>query len=126
MWGTTYAIPKFSFVLEVIEPGLLVVKYRRGQDPGKFVNVLVLKGDQIKVVDEEGTSLPDCPDLLSSLLGFGLPDSQVDSINVLVQLAVSMRAHGRGGHCWLCRRALSSMAGIYSAAHFVFSGASIL
>ncbi|HEX8474983.1 MAG TPA: hypothetical protein VF666_13210 [Pyrinomonadaceae bacterium] len=97
VWGTTRAIPRFCFVLEVVEPGLLVIKYRRGQDTSKFVNVVVLKGDQIKVVDEEGTSLPDCPALLTSLLGFGSPTSQGESVNVLVQLAVSMRAHGRGG-----------------------------
>jgi hypothetical protein len=97
VWGTTRTIPRFCFVLEVIEPGLLVVKYRRGQDPSKFVNVVVLKGDQIKVVDEQGTSLPDCPALLTTLLGFGSPASVADSVNVLVQLAVSMRAHQRGG-----------------------------
>jgi hypothetical protein len=97
VWGTTRTVPKFCFVLEVVEPGLLVVKYRRGQEPGKFVNVLVLKGDQIKEVDEEGTSLPDCPDLLTSLLGFGSPAAPDDSVNVLVQLAASMRAHKRGG-----------------------------
>ena len=97
LWGTTRAIPKYCFVLEVIEPGLLVVKYRRGQDPAKFVNVVVLKGDQIKVLDENGTSLPDCPALGESLLGFGSPASGDDSLNPLVQLAVSMRAHGRGG-----------------------------
>jgi hypothetical protein len=98
MWGTTRTVPRFCFVLEVIEPGLLVVKYRRGQDPGKFVNVVVLKGDQIKVLDEEGTELPDCPDLLMPMLGFGSPaSSAVDSVNVLMQLAVSMRSHGRGG-----------------------------
>lgn len=97
VWGTTRTIPKLCFVLEVIEPGLLVVKYRRGQDPGKFVNVVVLKGDQIKEVDETGTSLPDCPALVTSLLDFGALASRDDSVNVLVQLAVSMRAHGRGG-----------------------------
>ena len=97
VWGTTRRIPSLCFVLEVIEPGLLVVKYRRGQDTGKFVNVVILKGDQIKVVDEEGTSLPDCPELLTYLLGFGSPAVQDDSVNVLVQLAASMRAHGRGG-----------------------------
>lgn len=97
VWGTTRTIPRLCFVLEVIEPGLLVVKYRGGQEQGKFVNVVVLKGDQIKEVDEEGTSLPDCPELLTSLLGFGAPASEDDSVNVLVQLAVSMRAHGRGG-----------------------------
>ncbi len=93
-WGTTRVIPKLCFVLEVVEPGLLVIKYRRGQDPSKFVNVAVLKGDDIKYVDEEDASLPDCPAMLTSLLGFG---SATDSVNILVQLAVSMRAHGRGG-----------------------------
>jgi hypothetical protein len=97
VWGATLTIPKFCFVLEVIEPGLLVVKYRRGQDPGKYVNVAVLKGDQIKVVDEQGTSLPDCPELLTSLLGFGSPVPRDGSVNALVQLAASMRAHARGG-----------------------------
>jgi hypothetical protein len=98
VWGTTRAIPQLSLVLEVIAPGLLVVKYRRGQEPSKFVNVVVLNGDQIKEVDETGTrSLPDCPDLLSSLLGFVSPTQANESVNVLVQLAVSMRLHGRGG-----------------------------
>jgi hypothetical protein len=97
VWGTTRTIPKLCFVLEVIEPGLLVVKYRRGQEQGKYVNVAVLKGDQIKMVDEAGSGLPDCPELVTSLLAFGARTSTSDSVNVLVQLSVSMRAHGRGG-----------------------------
>jgi len=97
VWGTTRSIPKLCLVLEVIEPGLLVVKYRRGQETGKYINVVVLKGDEIKVVDERGATLPDCPDLLTSLLDFGTRASNSESVNVLVQLAVSMRAHGRGG-----------------------------
>ena len=64
---------------------------------GKFVNVAVLEGDQLKIVDERASSLPDCPPLLTSLLGFDAPASWAQSVNVLVQLAVSMRAHGRGG-----------------------------
>jgi hypothetical protein len=48
-------------------------------------------------VDETASSLPDCPPLLTSLLGFDSPASWRASVNVLVQLAVSMRAHGRGG-----------------------------
>jgi len=96
VWGTTRAIPTFCFVLEVIDPGLLVVKHRVSES-GKFVNIVVLEGDQIKVVDERASSLPDCPPLLTSLLGFESPSSWHDSVNVLVELAVSMRAHGRGG-----------------------------
>ena len=97
VWGTTRAIPRLCFVLEVVEPGLLVVKYRRGRDPGKFVNVVVLRGDEVKVVDEAGANPPDCPEMLTSLLGFGPAAAASDSVNVLVQLAVSMRAHARGG-----------------------------
>jgi hypothetical protein len=97
VWGTTRVIPRFCFVLEVIEPGLLVVKYRRGQESGKYINVVVLKGDQIKFVSEDGAGLPDCPELINSLLDFSSTDTRDDSFNVLVQLAASMRAHRRGG-----------------------------
>jgi hypothetical protein len=97
IWGTAHNIPTFCFVLEVVEPGLIVVKHHRGEQSGKYVNVAVIEGDQIKIVDESASSLPDCPDLVTSLLGFDSPASWVDSVNVLVQLAVSMRSHGRGG-----------------------------
>ena len=98
VWGTTSIIPTFCLVVEVAAPGLLVLKHRQpGQDSGKFVNVAVLEGDQIKVVDETASTLPDCPALLASLLGFDSPSTWVDSKNVLVQVAVSMRAHARGG-----------------------------
>ncbi|HEV3215063.1 MAG TPA: hypothetical protein VGZ27_05045 [Vicinamibacterales bacterium] len=97
VWGTTHTIPTFCFVVEVVDPGLLVIKHHRGEKSGKYVNVAVLEGDQIKVVDEHASSLPDCPELVTSLLGFDSPASWIDSVNVLVQLAVSMRAHGRGG-----------------------------
>ena len=97
VWGTTQSIPVLCFVLEVVEPGLLVVKHHRGAQAAKYVNVAVLEGDHVKLVDEMATTLPDCPDLLTSLLGFHTTKSWVGSLNVLVQLAVSMRAHGRGG-----------------------------
>jgi len=96
VWGTTRTLPRFCFVLEAAAPGLLVVKHQRGE-PGKFVNVAVIEGNRIKVIDEDASSLPDCPPLLESMLGFDSPRSWIDKLNVLVQLAVSMRAHGRGG-----------------------------
>jgi len=97
VWGTTRAIPKYCFVLEVAAPGLLVVKHHSGEEAGKFVNVAVLEGDTIKIVDEYAPKQPECPALVTSLLGFASPASWADSLDVLVQLAVSMRAHGRGG-----------------------------
>ena len=97
VWGTAQEIPPHCFVVEVVEPGLIVVKHRRGREATKFVNVAVLEGDRIKVIDERASGLPDCPTLLSTLLGFEGGDVWNGSVNVLVQLAVSMRAHRRGG-----------------------------
>ena len=97
VWGTTSVLPTFCMVIEVAAPGLLVIKHHRGEQYGKFVNIAVLEGDQVKIVDESASSLPDCPELLTSLLGFDSPASWVGSVNVLVQIAVSMRAHKRGG-----------------------------
>jgi hypothetical protein len=96
VWGAARGVPEYCFVLEVAAPGLLVVKHHRGE-AGKFVNVAVLEGDQVKVIDEQASSLPDCPPLLTSLLGFEAAGSWAGTVNVLVQLAVSMRTHGRGG-----------------------------
>jgi hypothetical protein len=97
VWGTTRTIPTFCVVVEVTAPGLLVVKHHRSGDGGKFVNVAVLEGDQMKIVDERASNLPECPPLLASLLGFESSATWGDSVNVLVQLAVSMRSHRRGG-----------------------------
>lgn len=97
VWGATRHLPAYCLVLEVAGPGLLVVKQYRGGDHTKFANIAVLEGDQVKIVDEQASSLPDCPPLLSSLLGFETPASWSDSVNVLVQLSVSMREHKRGG-----------------------------
>jgi hypothetical protein len=97
VWGTTRSVPLLAFVIEVVEPGLLVLKQRRGEEHDKFGTIAVLAGDRVQVVDEAGASLPDCPGLLARLLGFETPDPGDGSVNVLIQLAVSMRAHGRGG-----------------------------
>jgi hypothetical protein len=97
IWGTTQFIPGFCFVLEVVEPGLLVIKHRRVDGFGKFVNVAVLQGDDIKIIDEQTINLPDCPKMVNALLGFTNTESWNNTVNLHVQLAVSMRAHGRGG-----------------------------
>jgi hypothetical protein len=95
VWGATRTIPTLCFVLEVVAPGLLVVKHRRGTVAAKYVNVAVLEGDQLKVLDPADAGDPECPQMVSSLLGFDSPSSE--SVNLLIELAVSMRAHGRGG-----------------------------
>lgn len=97
VWGATRSIPSLCLVLDVSEPGLLVIKYRRTGGLGKFANIAVLKGDQVKVLEEHSIFLQHSPPLLSTLLGFSSPSPWGESVNVLVQLAVSMRAHQRGG-----------------------------
>jgi hypothetical protein len=97
VWGATRNLPPLCLVLEVIAPGLLVVKHSRGDESEKFVNVAVLQGDEIKMIDEQAARVPDCPDLLTSLLGFDTQHASSESVSVLIHLAVSMRAHGRGG-----------------------------
>jgi hypothetical protein len=97
VWGATSTLPPFCGVLEVVAPGLLVVKHSRDDESAKFVNVAVLQGDEVKMIDERSAGLPDCPDLLTSLLGFDTPHAMDGSVNVLIRLAVSMRNHGRGG-----------------------------
>ena len=57
----------------------------------------VLEADQVKVVDLDDASLAGCPNGVSSLLQAATDESGADSMNALVELAVSMRAHGRGG-----------------------------
>jgi hypothetical protein len=93
VWGTTRSLPPYCFVLEVISPGVLVLKHSPGEDTGKFANVAVMEGDKIKILSESS----GLPRTLNSLLKVGsaaMPDSAGD---VLLKLAVSMRSHGHGG-----------------------------
>ena len=97
VWGTTIIIPNYCFVVDVSEPGLLVIKHRRIYGFGKYTNVAVLKGEQIKIVDTTSPRSHDWPTMLLTLLDLMAPSYWNDSVNVLIQLAVSMRAHQRGG-----------------------------
>jgi hypothetical protein len=101
IWGATRTLPVMCFVLEVIDPGMLVIKHRRGAESGKFINVAVLEGEQIRVLDQKSVSLEDPPPLVASLLGSDAAASSAassaDALRVIIQLAASMRAHGRGG-----------------------------
>ncbi|MBP1635276.1 MAG: hypothetical protein H6Q10_1850 [Acidobacteria bacterium] len=97
VWGAAHRLPPHCFVLEVVEPGLLVVKRRRRREDDKYANVVVLQGDQVKVVDQSGSALADRLPAMASSLGFASSRVWADRLNVAVQLALSMRAHGRGG-----------------------------
>lgn len=97
VWGTTRTVPCYCFVLEVVQPGLLVIKYRRGRGPGKFGNVAVLEGDEIRLIDHEGLGREGYTPSVNALLGLDPENFWNDTTSGLVELALSMRAHGRGG-----------------------------
>ena len=95
VWGTTRAVPSSCFVLEVLGPGLLVVKHRIRDSP-KFRNVAVFEGERVKLI-RRARGAPDEPDRLRSLLEHS-PSGMADGgDDLLLRLAVSMRAHRRGG-----------------------------
>jgi hypothetical protein len=101
VWGATRKLPELCFVIEVVEPGLIVLKYRRGVDVAKFGNMAVLRADEMRVIDEHSAYRPGCPKVLAALFAALLdldatPETK-DSGNALLQLAISMRGHGRGG-----------------------------
>jgi hypothetical protein len=97
VWGITRNLPAFCLVLEVILPGLLVVKQSPSEEFGKFVNIAVLQGDEIKIIDPQAGISPSYPTLLTSLLRLESQFVTDSAVNVLLQLAVSIRTHGRGG-----------------------------
>ena len=96
VWGITRNLPAFCMVLEVVLPGLLVVKQSPSEESGKFMNIAVLQGDDIKIIDPQAAANPTYPTLLASLFRLEAPVAGT-AVNVLLELAVSIRAHGRGG-----------------------------
>jgi hypothetical protein len=97
VWGITRNLPAFCLLLEVVLPGLLVVKQSPSEESGKFINIAVLQGDEIKIIDPQAAISRAYPTLLTSLLRLESQFATGSEVNVLLQLAVSMRAHGRGG-----------------------------
>jgi hypothetical protein len=97
VWGTTRWLPVWCFVLEVVGPGLLVVKYRRADPAMKFANVAVLEGADVKLLRQEENIIAGGPPALTSLLEFYASAGRKQSDNILVRLGISMQAHGRGG-----------------------------
>ena len=94
VWGITRNLPALCLVLEVILPGLLVVKQSPSEEFGKFINIAVLQGDEIKIIDPQAATGSAYRTPLVRLESQLVKGSEV---NVLLQLAVSMRTHGRGG-----------------------------
>jgi hypothetical protein len=97
VWGVTRTVPTWCFILEVVEPGLLVVKYRRDTPSTKFANIAVLEGAVVKFIEQQPSAMSEAPAALGSLLEFYFSAGRNASDNILVKVAIAMRAHGRGG-----------------------------
>ena len=94
VWGAARGLPGLCLVIEAAAPGLIVVKNHSGGAAGKFINVAVLEGDQVKVVNRQTAGDSS---LLNSMLGFDSSVSWVQTPSIFVQLALAMRSHGHGG-----------------------------
>jgi hypothetical protein len=97
VWGALRTIPPYCLVLEVVSPGVIVIKHSRGEEVGKFANIAVLEGDRVKVLDQGAAIRSDVPRLLKTMLELDAFPSTTGPGDVLVRLAISMRAHGHGG-----------------------------
>ena len=97
VWGVTRTVPTWCFILEVVGPGLLVVKFRRDGPSTKFANVAVLEGADVKFIEQHPAAMSEAPPALGSLLAFYSSAGRNESDNILVRVAIAMRAHGRGG-----------------------------
>src|SRR5438874_3807577 len=69
-WGVTRTVPTWCFILEVVGPGLLVVKYRRDDPSTKFANIAVLEGADVKFIEQQPAAMSEAPPVLASLLAF--------------------------------------------------------
>jgi hypothetical protein len=97
VWGIARQLPPLCLVLEIVIPGLLVVKQSPLTESGKFLNVAVLQGDEIKIIEPQVGDGSAGPALLASHTPLKSQLAPGSAVNVLLQLAVSIRAHGRGG-----------------------------
>src|SRR5262249_27154431 len=70
IWGTTRNVPTWCFILEVVAPGLLVVKYRRPEPSVKYANVAVLEGATVKFIKQQDAVTTEAPAALRALLAF--------------------------------------------------------
>jgi len=97
VWGTTRAVPTFCLVIEVLGPGLLVVKHRTREDSAKYRNVAVFEGEHVKFLGPGTADGAEHPALLKAFFGPEGSAATGGDDDTLLRLAVSMRAHKRGG-----------------------------
>jgi hypothetical protein len=95
VWGVTRRLSPGTFVLEVLQPALIVVK-QSSEKGGKYDNVAVIEGDHVTFVRESAAARGGHSGIVE-LLGLHSVPVMTDPANVAIQLATSMRSHRRGG-----------------------------
>jgi hypothetical protein len=74
------------------------VKHRRKDARGKFANIAVMTGNHASFIHSSGATYNDFVDLLQDHLGKRGPIDDIETVSeVLQRIALSMRAHRRGG-----------------------------
>jgi hypothetical protein len=73
------------------------VKFRRDEPATKFANIAVLEGAEVKFIEQQPAAMSEAPPALSSLLAFYSSAGRNEADNLMVRVAIGMRAHGRGG-----------------------------
>jgi hypothetical protein len=102
VWGTTRTVPPYCFVLEVIAPGLLVVKHRSARGLGQVPERAVFQGDEVKLLGQGARVLSEHSPLLRPLLA---PESAEGSADVLLRLrGVRCARIGAAARCSSCPR----------------------
>jgi hypothetical protein len=96
VWGITRTVPPDCFVLEVVAPGLLVVKSPQSDLSAKFANIAVLEGADVKFIEQREFAW-DAPPSLGSLGAFYGSAGRNASSDILIRAAIAMRSHGHGG-----------------------------
>ena len=98
IWGIQRMLPALSLVVEVVAPGLVVIKHSRRERTIKFANLAVLEGKRIRLLDHNAPIAPSCPSELLSMIQFDTAEEKTDRVqSLLVEIASSMRQHSRGG-----------------------------
>ena len=109
-------IPPFCFVLEVAAPGLLVVKHRRTRSRASSSTSPCSRAIRSRSSTSAASSLPDCPALLTSLLGFDARTSASDDSTCWSSSRCRCARTAAAARCWSCRPARERVARVDRAA----------
>jgi hypothetical protein len=99
VWGTTHAIPPFCFVVEVIAPGLLVLKHRPMASVAEVHQRRRARRRFASEIVDEGTAsrIADCPTLLTSMIGFDTQVTRMEALGRSCNWRCRCASNGRGG-----------------------------